>query len=120
VHIVDKSVVTRPVVKMASRTRFLRQYFAYIRLNAVRVGATTVDARFDPVAFRNTNGKFVVVVKADAAGTFTVRGLPAGTYEIRYTTDTDTHVDGGTVPVTAGQSLSASIPAPGALTIFAK
>jgi hypothetical protein len=99
--------------------QFLRQYFKYIRRGAVRIEATG-NSTFDPVAFRNTNGKHVVVVKAAAGGTFTVAGLPAGTYGIKFTTDSQYNVDRTDVNLTAGSTLSANIPAAGVITIYGR
>jgi hypothetical protein len=109
-----------PVVTTGRLTKYLRQYFKYVRLRAVRVGATTSDARFAPVAFRNATGKYVVVVNASAGGQFTVGGLPAGTYGIDYTTASDYMKPLPDVSVSASQALSTSIPAAGVLTIFAR
>lgn len=109
-----------PDVRTGQMTKYLRQYFRYVALRAVRVGATTADARFEPVAFRNANGKYVVVVKASAGGTFTVGGLPAGTYGIDYTTDTEYMRPLSNVTITGSQALATAIPASGVLTIFAR
>ncbi|MEQ1694076.1 MAG: hypothetical protein ABMA00_22495, partial [Gemmatimonas sp.] len=109
-----------PVVQTGAMTKYLRQYFRYVALRAVRVGATTADSRFAPVAFRNLSGKYVVVVKASAAGTFTVGGLPPGTYGIDYTTASEYMRALGDVTITSTQTLSTAIPASGVLTIFAR
>jgi hypothetical protein len=84
------------------------------------VGASSSDARFAPVAFRNADGKYVVVVKAAAGGAFTVGGLPAGTYGIDYTTSTEYMRALPDVTIGSTQAVSTSIPASGVLTIFAK
>ena len=109
-----------PSVQTGRLTKYLRQYFRYVALRAVRVGATTSDARFAPVAFRNLNGKYVVVVKASAAGTFTVGGLPAGSYGIDYTTDSDYMRALPDVTISGAQALATSIPTAGVLTLFAR
>ncbi len=109
-----------PDVRTGYMTKYLRQYFRYVALRAVRIGATTVDTRFEPVAFRNTNGKQVVVVKASAGGAFSVAGLPAGTYGIDYTTGTEYARALSDITITAGQTVSTNIPAAGVLTVFAK
>ena len=113
----DLTIPTNPVITMGSRTRYLRQYFKFIPRGAVRIGATSVDPTFDPVAFINSNGKYVVVVKAAAGGTFTVGGLPAGTYGLKYTTDSQYDVD---LPDVSGLVVSASIPEAGVLTLYMK
>jgi len=109
-----------PVVNTARMTKFLRQYFRYVRLRAVRVDAQTADARFAPVAFRNANGKYVVVVNASAPGSFTVGGLPAGTYGMDYTTAQEYMRPLADVTISGSQSISTSIPLTGVLTIYAK
>lgn len=109
-----------PVVHTGAITRFLRQYFRYVPLGAVRVGAASTEPAWAPVAFRNPNGKFTVVVKASAAGTFTVGGLPAGRYGIDYTTASEYMQTRPDVTITSTQALTASIPAPGVITIFSR
>ncbi|HEV8364355.1 MAG TPA: Ig-like domain-containing protein [Gemmatimonadaceae bacterium] len=109
-----------PVVNIGKMTRYLRQYFRYVALRAVRLGATSGDARFAPVAFRNANGKYVVVVKASAGGSFTVGGLPAGLYGIDYTTVADYMKPLADVQITSAQSITTAIPDSGVLTIYAK
>jgi hypothetical protein len=107
-------------VKMGSRTLFLRQYFRYIRPGAVRVDVTSGKSEFHPLAFINQSGKYVVVVKADAGGSFSVEGLPPGRYGITYTTATESLIGANDVTLAQGQNLSASIPAKGVITVFAK
>lgn len=109
-----------PDVRTGSMTKLLRQYFRYVALRAVRIGATSADARFEPVAFRNVNGKQVVVVKASAGGSFSVAGLAPGLYGIDYTAGADYARPLSDVTITAGQTVSTAIPAAGVLTIFAK
>lgn len=109
-----------PVVRTGEMTKLLRQYFRYVALGAERIGATTSSTQFAPVAFRNANGKFVVVVKASAGGTFSVSGLPAGTYGIDYTTSSAYMVPLADQTITSGQFLSTAIPAAGVLTVFAR
>lgn len=109
-----------PEVRTGEMTKFLRQYFRYVAHGAERIGATSGNAQFAPVAFRNTNGKFVVVVKASAGGTFSVSGLPAGTYGIDYTTSSAYMVPLANQTVAAGQVLTTAIPAAGVLTVFAR
>ncbi|MBI4674399.1 MAG: hypothetical protein HY741_22370 [Chloroflexi bacterium] len=82
---IDQSDPLDPQVSMVQDSKFLRQYFRFIRKGAVRIQANSTNAAFDPVAFINANGSYVVVVKASASGSFSVQGLPAGTYGIKYT-----------------------------------
>lgn len=110
---------TTHAVTIGSRTRYLRQYFKWIRRGAVRKGTSTDDANFDGLAFCNTGGNYTVVVKCAASGAVDIAGLPAGTYHIRYTTAAATLTDPGDQVITAGQDISTSIPAVGVLTVFA-
>ncbi len=117
-YVIDKTDVTHPVVHIGSRSKYLRQYFLFIRYGAIRLGAVSGDARFDPLAFRNTDGGFVVVVKASAGGSFQVHQLPAGRYGLKYTTDAQYGVDLPDVTIAAGAPLAASIPTAGVITIY--
>jgi len=113
-------------ITLRPRARFIRQYYKYIRAGAKRIEAISANPIFDPVAFINADGRYVVVVKATAGGSFAIRGLPAGTYGLFYTTgpngltvsDYDVHPADQTVAT--GQSLTTSIPAAGVMTIHAK
>lgn len=70
----------------ANRTKYLRPYMTPIRRNAVRKGASitgTGSANGDPLAFRNANGTYAVIVKTSGAVDFDIAGLPDGTYKVR-------------------------------------
>lgn len=103
---------------MGTRTRLLRQYFLFVRAGAVRIGATSGAPAFEPLAFRNVDGAYVVVVKANAAGAFHVKGLPAGSYGVKYATASAWNVDAPDAILGDGYVLNASIPAAGVLTIY--
>ena len=112
---------------LTNKTKFFRQYYQHVRQGAVRIGATSQNAQFDPLAFRNANGTFTVVVKANAGGAFTVGGLPAGNFGINYTASSVGSPDvpdlEGSAPdqtIAAGQMLSVTIPAYGVVTVFGK
>lgn len=115
---VDESNPQNPTVNLGSRTRFLRQYFKYIRAGAVRLGASTENGDFDPLAFENQGGSVVIVVKTLRGGTISIQGLPSGEYGIRYTTSNEYDVALPNVQLNAGRALTASIPAAGVITIF--
>ena len=102
---------------MKSRTLYLRQYFAFVRIGAHRVAALSGDSRLDPVAFRNANGKVVAVVKANAAAPVEIRKLPAGRYGITLTTATQTWSSLPDVTVGAGGTLQFAMPAAGVVTV---
>jgi O-glycosyl hydrolase len=109
-----------PRVVTAQTSKPLRQYFRYVRLGAVRVGATSANAAFAPVAFRNPDGRFTVVVKASSAGAFTVAGLTAGTYGVEYTTAAEYARSLPDARVVTGGVLTAAIPGRGVITLYAK
>jgi Big-like domain-containing protein len=116
-YTINQSNPAAPVVVEGSRTRFLKQYFRHVRLDAVRIGAASGDDRFSPIAFRNTDGKVVVVIKATAGGSLQIRGLPTGTYGMYYATNAGSGVlqDG----VVSGQgALAVTVPAGGVVTAF--
>lgn len=117
---VDVSNPNNPIVNMQEITRFTRQYIKFVRRGAVRIEATSDNSSLDPLAFINTDDRYVVVIKAEAAGDFTIQGLPAGKYGIKYTTTSQYDIDLADVTVRNGQSLSAGIPGTGVITVYAK
>jgi hypothetical protein len=119
-YVVDDTNAEKPIVTIGSRTKFLRQYFRYIRANAQRIGVETTNTNFDPLAFINTNGKYVLVVKANVPGTISVQEFPSGKYGISYTTMNQSNVSAPDVTLKSGQTLNANIPSVGVLTIYSK
>ncbi len=125
---VDINDLTHPLVSMAKRTKFLRQYMKFIKRGALRIQADTTDNTFDPVAFINADGKYVVVIKAGGPGAMAVRDLPGGTYGIKYTTDQNCagvdplayDVNLPDVMINSGEPLNTSMPACGVITVYAK
>ena len=105
-----------PPIRLASRTRYLRHYFRAARLGAVRIGASTTDDAFSPIAFVNADGRQAVVVQATRAGLVAVAGLEPGRYTVARTVDDR---DGKTDEITieAGQELHASISGKGVLSV---
>ena len=118
--LIDDRQPEKTVLAAGSRTNFLRQYFRYIRAGAQRIGAESTNRNFDPLAFINSNGRYVVVVKADAPGTVGVRNLPPGKYGVSYATAKEYGISLPDVTLASGEALSASIPSSGVMTIFAK
>lgn len=119
-YVVDDRDPNQPVVQVGSRTKFLRQYFKYVRRGAVRIGAVSDNPEYEPLAFVNADCRQTVIVKTERSGNFSVQGLPNGVYGVKYTTDFNYNIDKADVTVNAGQSLQTSIPAPGVITIYAK
>ena len=117
-YVVDQSNPLDPRITMGSSARYLPQYFRFIRLGAVRIAAASGDSRFDPLAFRNANGKFAVVVKASSSGTMTVLGIPAGQYGVVWTTASQAAATSSDVQATAAGGATITIPAEGVITLF--
>ncbi len=85
---IDDTDPDNPGIVMGKRTPFLRQYFRYIRKDAVRIDATSSDPIFDPLAFVNKNGNQVVVIKSTGKGNVRIEGLSPGAYGVSYGPDT--------------------------------
>jgi hypothetical protein len=116
-YVVDRAAGT---ASLRPRTRLLRQYYRFIKPGAARVEARTTDPRLDPVAFMNADGRYVIVVLAEAAGTASIARLPPGTYGVSYSTTTAFDVVLPEARIAGGQNLTVSIPAAGVLTIYGR
>ncbi len=119
-YVLDNSDPKDPVFTIGERTKFTRQYYKFIRLGAVRIEATSDSSTFAPLGFINSNGKYVVVVKADAGGAFSIEGLPRGEYGIKYTTSSEYNRDLPDQSIGSGESLTTGIPESGVLTVYQK
>ncbi len=111
-------------VSLNSDAADFRQYFKYIRSGAVRIDASSDDTDESPVAFINTNGKYVVVTRVGwtpgSGQDLAISGLPAGTYGIRYTlAGMNSSVDLPDYTVTNGM-LMTSVPGGGVITVYGK
>jgi len=98
-------------------TWYLRQYMKYIRRGALRVGATSTSGTIKPVAFKRPDGKLVLVANTSAAATLDVGGLPAGDYQVSFSTAAQPGAVGAVQTILAGQTLTITIPASGVITI---
>lgn len=87
------------VPTIGSRTPGLAQYFKHVRRGATRIAATSRDANVRPVAFINTDGRYAVVLHADASGTYTVGPVPAGSYYVTRSSTTAARTPLGIVTV---------------------
>jgi hypothetical protein len=114
---VDTGDPAHPVLYINNKTKFFRQYYKFVRPGAHRVEVSSNDGNFDPLAFVNSDGRYVVVIKANTAGGILVEGLATGTYGIKYTTSGQYDIDLPTQQVTSGVPLQTSIPAAGVMTI---
>jgi hypothetical protein len=117
---IDVADPDTPRISLGRLGVFLRQYFHYVRPGAVRIGAETTNRQMDPVAFENTDGSTVVVVKADRQGLVAVEGLAAGVYSVSFVTGDAPQVVLPDVVLEAGGRLSVPMPGPGVFTVSGK
>ena len=88
---------------------------------AVRLGAVSSRDGLRALAFRNATGRAVVVARSATRQPFLVRGLPAGTYGVNYSTKAGRfNVDLADVVVRDGVPVSLEVPGDAALTIYGR
>lgn len=109
-----------PRITLGRRTPYLIQYFRWVRRGAVRLEAWSNRDAFDPVAFRNRDGRMVVVVMALAAGRLAIDGLPPGRYGVTVTTAEAALRDTSDTTIAPGGRLVVVMPGPGVLTAHAR
>ncbi|MHC4439379.1 MAG: LamG-like jellyroll fold domain-containing protein [Planctomycetota bacterium] len=119
-YVVDDSNPANPRLMLNDKTKFTRQYYRFVRPGAIRIQSVSQESSFDPLAFINKDGSYVVVVKCNAGGDFSIGGLVAGTYGIKYTTSSRYDVDLPDQTIGAGQAVITGIPATGVLTVYGK
>jgi len=115
--------INNGAAELCPNTRLIRQYTKDVRAGARRIGASSVNSAFDPLAFVNVDGRYVVVVKAEGgSGDFSIGGLPAGQYSVYWTLGNGTAPPSNLadVTVTSGAAVAVNIPAEGVITIAAK
>ena len=118
---VNQADPAHPRIALTNEAKQLRQVFAYVRPGAVRLGAAASSDVVRPLAFRNANGRLVVVGWTRRPAAFVVRGLPAGTYAINYSTRAGPYnVDLPDVTITDGALLPVRIPDAGVITIHGR
>jgi hypothetical protein len=117
---IDDTNPSNPRLSINNKTRFTRQYFKFVRPGAVRVEAISQEEAFNPLAFINDSGGHVVVVKCDEGGAFSIGGLPAGAYGIKYTTAWEYDIDLPDQMIDVGQAITTAIPDVGVLTVYAR
>jgi hypothetical protein len=118
--LIDTSRPNHPKIIPSVRVKFFRQYFRFVRSGAIRIRAKSSNSRFDPLAFINKNGRYVVVLSAKAAGSFSIEGLPPRNYGLVYSTSNQSAVSLSDVRLIKGDRLSGSIPDRGVITIYGK
>ncbi len=107
-----------PQVVFTNEARLLRHYFLYVREGAQRIGAASTDPNVAPVAFRNTNGSQVVILRSRRGGPFSVAGLAPGRYAVMWTTSANGRSESQDVEVATGGRVKATIPDAGLVTIY--
>jgi hypothetical protein len=108
-------------VTVCDNTKLIRQYTKYVRPGSQRIAASSRDGVFLPLAFVRPDGGYVVVVQVeDTSRSFSVGGLPAGTYALSYATNSAWNVQLPDATISGGQAITASLAGPGVLTISRK
>ncbi|MBV6521943.1 MAG: hypothetical protein MNPFHGCM_02087 [Gemmatimonadaceae bacterium] len=109
-----------PRLVFTNSARLLRHYFAFVRHGAVRIAAASSDGAVSPVAFRNTDGGTVVVIRTSKKSGFAIGGLPAGRYTVLWSLDRAVRSERFTTDLGAGALLQGAIPGSGFVTIYAQ
>lgn len=117
-YIVDASPAA-PSIRLGARSRLLRQYFRYVRAGARRIGAEGDTRGWDPVAFVNRDGGYVVVIRCFRTGEAELRTLPAGTYVVSYATRSGLE-SSRLATVEPREPLRVTLPEPAILTVAMK
>jgi len=124
---VDGSDSLNPSYGICKQTKYLRQYFKFIRPGAIRFEASTSNDQVDPIAFKNVSGNQVVVIKAEEGDSIVINGLQADEYGIKYTlgnfqwanvNPTQYDVDLENQIVNEGESLGFLLPNKGVVTVY--
>lgn len=87
------------VPTIGSRTHGLAQYFKHVRRGAERIATSSITTNVRPVAFINPDGRYAVVIHADATGTYTVGPVPTGSYYVTRSSTTAARTPIGMVTV---------------------
>lgn len=104
------------------RTPGLRQVMHYVRPGGVRLAAESDREDTQALAFRNADGRHVVVARtrAERGAALSIAGLPAGSYGVTFVTQDTLRGEHPDITVGAGGVLSTTLPAAGVLTVFAR
>ena len=73
-----------PKINATYRGVLLREVYAAVNAGDRRIGAAVGDTTARAAAFLRPDGRVVVTLRARVGGTFTIKGLPAGTYTASY------------------------------------
>lgn len=119
---INQANPAQPNINITDHSKLLRQVFAYVRGGATRIDAVSANAGIlRPLAFRNADGRLVVVVATAGPSTFAIRGLAAGTYGVNYgTSGAQYNRDLADVTAVAGADVTITMPAAGVVTIYGR
>jgi O-glycosyl hydrolase len=98
------------------------QLFKYVAPGAVRIGATSGNNKLAVYAYRNPDGKVVIVGRNTAGSAVAVNGTLSSikaphTLDFTYTTRTQNMVKGASVAVNSSGAFSATIPSDSVFTL---
>jgi hypothetical protein len=117
--LVGTDVAGSPVIALARQSNQLANVFLYVRRGAVRISSRSTRRDLTSVAFINRDGTWIVVVRATGAEDWlTIKGLPAGQYGLRVTSDSGARRDPDPITVSAAGVLSTAILEPGVITVY--
>ena len=119
---IDRTNPANPTLLIASRTKYLRQYFRFVRGGAVRIAASSTNTTVDPLAFINRDGGHVVIIKSSSSLRlpFSIPSLPAGNYGLMSTNGLGVTVNWPDMAIADGQVLDSFIPPKAVMTIYRK
>ena len=107
-----------PTFRLRKEVRYNAQYFRHIRHGATRIGATSSKKqKMAPLAFENTDGSTVLVIKASEGGDIAAFNLPAGAYEVSYAIEKRSGELPEPVLVGEDGKLNVTMPGAGVMTI---
>lgn len=107
-----------PRIVFNNAAKLLRHYFLFVRRDAVRIAAASSTPDVSPVAFRNTNGALVVILRAGRGADFSVGGLPGGRYTAVWSLRQGSRSESREVTVGPNGELEGHIPDAGFVTIY--
>lgn len=82
VYIKADKTVNPPILTYSPHGIYCALLFPYVREGAVRINS--INATMKTIAFENTNGKQVVLVRAPASTSVTITGLRPGIYGVKH------------------------------------
>ena len=84
---IDESKPENPKIKIKDITQYNRIYYVAIKPDAIRTGASSSNQKISPVAAKNADGSFAVILKSDIDTVINLRNIPNGNYSVIVTND---------------------------------